>query len=1007
MNKFDIKKFDSTKNYVIEASAGTGKTYTILEIIKKLLLNHVCSLQEILVVTYTEKATGELKNRLRQCIYDNKSLLQDEFYNIDNAQISTIHGFCQNVLQEFAFNANLTLQQELISDSDTDKFLLKWLTDKVKNNDDNIINILNNDWNIDKIKKILKELLKHYYLNNDYQEDKKIISFVGCLSKEIYEQIPLFKENLQVLENSNDEKAQMIFKTITENLTNNQSVILTMKNTFKDDDLKQAYGFFKNVFKRDEKKEIENISILQILKELYTDLQKYKIQNKVQTFNDMLRSVREEICKKDSSLLSALRKKYKYVIIDEFQDTNQIQWDIFKNIFMQDTEHHLIVVGDPEQSIYSFQGADLVVYHSAKKEIADAGGLIENLSDNWRSSKDMIDACNALFQENFFCWNDNIDFTESSFPTESKHAFKMKFHGDDIAPIWLCNDCTESSFANIVVKKIIECCSFDENGKTNLQICDNGKLRNVYFNDFAIIAKERANMKNIEETLTKFGVPFVKYKDTNLFNGSECANWIMLLKAIDSNDFTGNKRKVLSGGLFTKFFNTKINDLENSEYDDVSNYNRQLFIYWHNLAKSHQWAKLIECIFENTRIEENLSSMDNLQTLSIYRQISNYILDYLYKNRCSLKKVIKHLTQISSGKSAVENDENIIEKGTDFNCVKLMTIHSSKGLEFPIVINASASTVTLIRKDQVTFTHHDTNANKVINLFPVGKECYKQEAIAELQRLFYVSYTRASSLMILPCYTEWKEDYSFLNNVFQNFKEKHTDLYLDISQEQDDFKYTVKDIIKNISKSDDVIQNTTTDIVKERQNLIRKIPELLIYKHSYSSLSHGKKETEEDLTNENSKRIDSEGAIDAESLAMYDMNGKSIDCEYNQDVKKTIPEDAPRGATFGTAIHEVLENTDFSEIGKLFVDDSADKLMPTIIKCFEKQSIHVDADKINLWNIPQMIFDTLNAKFPEIIGHKATGDVFKLSSLVPNQCKPEIEFNLNTEVKFKNYYDGF
>ena len=178
----------------------------------------------------------------------------------------------------------------------------------------------------------------------------------------------------------------------------------------------------------------------------------------------------------NSPLVRSLRQKFRYAIIDEFQDTNALQWDIFKKIFLEadDGLHHILVVGDPKQSIYSFQGADLSVYEKAICEI----GHGKALTTNWRSSNVMIDACNTLFETSPHF---HLGFTPSGCPTDPKPDAEYK--GKPVKPFWIsAEDIEPKEYAETVVNNIIDFCTFDGD-KTRLQVPDKGShsLRNVKF----------------------------------------------------------------------------------------------------------------------------------------------------------------------------------------------------------------------------------------------------------------------------------------------------------------------------------------------------------------------------------------------------------------------------------------------------------------------------------------------------------------------------------------------
>ena len=134
--------------------------------------------------------------------------------------------------------------------------------------------------------------------------------------------------------------------------------------------------------------------------------------------------------------------------MDEFQDTNQNQWDIFKTVFLDSSENYIIVVGDPKQSIYSFQGADLEVYKSARNAICQENPY--RLATNYRSTNEMVEACNALFSGNYFT---DIDFKSSKY---SERVSPPKINEEAYKPICWATNATKENFAHFAVQKILQ-----------------------------------------------------------------------------------------------------------------------------------------------------------------------------------------------------------------------------------------------------------------------------------------------------------------------------------------------------------------------------------------------------------------------------------------------------------------------------------------------------------------------------------------------------------------------
>ena len=170
MTEFNSNNIEDIKTSMfIEASAGTGKTYTITKIIQKLLSQGI-KLNELLVVTYTEKATGELRDRIRKSCPDQE---------VDSASIFTIHSFCQKVLSEFAFTANQSQTLSVIADEALADFIDYWIRSELINDKEFkelFESVEKQDTFIEWITDSFKNSIKNYYLNSNGEEDSSIVS---------------------------------------------------------------------------------------------------------------------------------------------------------------------------------------------------------------------------------------------------------------------------------------------------------------------------------------------------------------------------------------------------------------------------------------------------------------------------------------------------------------------------------------------------------------------------------------------------------------------------------------------------------------------------------------------------------------------------------------------------------------------------------------------------------------------------------------------------------------
>ncbi|HAL18969.1 MAG TPA: hypothetical protein DCO86_05060, partial [Spirochaetaceae bacterium] len=959
---------------------------------------------------------GELKDRIRKELrkaIDNKKdkegkkyndeqvfLLKDALRISGNAPIFTIHSFCQTVLREAAFLAKVPVVLEMtddngIKDALERKLRSKYVADFLKNyaSGSGIADLLDdNKGLID----ILAKAGEEYYLDKNGKAVPDIIELVN--ERFDYDGIPMHKK-------------------------------------FIGDKIGGAYKDW-----------------------LYE-----KQYARLQSFNDMIRNLREAICsgsKKEGNLLIRyLRSKYQIAIIDEFQDTNQKQWDIFKEIFLdkkKDSEKHgkhsLVVVGDPKQSIYSFHGADVEVYSKAKEEF---DGRHDCLKVNYRSSNGIIEACNKMFGEkygkDFFSSGQQasrVKFTNSSSPRnpddKSQEAKWQKSNAgyEFVKPVWLATKdgdggINEYEFARFAAAKIKECCNGVDKVHGPLQIYDKDikRYRSVNYSDFAILCRVRTELPPIISELDGFGIPYVKYKDDKLFAGKECADWIAILEAINTDDFAGSGRKVLQKALFSEFFHIPLNELDDANYDYPECEQRVSIQIWRRLAGEENWFELIDSIFNRSKIEFHLNSAKDQSALFKYRQIGDYIQLYLVSEKGGLKNCIGHLKGLNDSKGngeAEEDDGNIVGIGTDSECVRIMTIHASKGLEFPVVISVAGwksknntvvhcwqghvkgqegcelptgkfidivsdkeFTKTKLYKDRKAYGYKGDSGSFKDDY--CTKSISDREQWEEFKRLFYVDFTRAGSLLILPYYkhfdgNNFKFNFKFVKDAIDNIKENSCFV--------EKFCVPNSQRVGNTDGSNGSKGrlNEPNDGDEERFSTTQSnVDSALSRKHSYSSL----------------KDMFSNGAPDRN--AFHVLIPELYDGRDNNGNAMGI-----RGGTlFGTALHEVFEKCDFSHFS-VSKDENYEKnrkenceYVRRILSRNGFFSLGSRGDNDRIGFIADMVCSSLNASLPRIrgsIGPSGPDDTFALSGIdrISRIAEAEFLFNAGEDGAWmRQYCDGF
>ena len=1043
LQDFDINDFHIGNNLFVDASAGTGKTYTIQQLVAKLVRGenrHVgIPLSKILIVTYTDKATGELRDRIRQKMEDclaeeNLECYREALQNIHTASIFTIHSFCQKVLHDFAYEARTSFNLDVISDNAVETLIQRQIRDKWSFEDEFMDIVNSSSFDMDLFVKNFVNATKYKLQNHEVKTF--IPSF--CTLESIFYFFPEVRTAWEVLLENSDKvyqekkttKPKCISALIdaiqaydgTKTLFPGNPFNKSWQNIWDSDELNDAIDTM--IYIKDKHLEKTTITrwqefIFNHVDELVGLWQREKHQNKTQSFNDMINDVHDSVVKDNGNLVEKLRQTYRYAIIDEFQDTNQLQWDIFKTIFFNGTENNIIVVGDPKQSIFSFQGADVNVYHKAISEINEENG--RRLSTNYRSTDDIINACNELFRNDFFA---SGTFSNSDVPSENLKKKAPTLNGQPTPPLWISKISSEFEFANFAVQKIIECCepSTDDKEKTALQIFDKEqkKMRNVRFSDFAILSRTRPEMVALENAMAQVGIPYTRYKDTNLFCGKECSHWISLLKALNAPDFSSWNRKFLNEALITDFFRVPLERVEDVSLINPANRITQLFVNWRQLVTKKRWAELQESIYQETEIDKFLSTPASLQQLAKIKQIGAYIFDYLYNNRVSLEEVIRHLQGLADNSEYVDDeDDNLVAKGSDFDAVNIMTIHSSKGLSFPIAIITGGLRGDSNRHDREPHAFSFAY-NKYIGFdSDISKKISRQESHAEWRRLMYVAYTRAESLMIIPQYKVWydekssciKEDspFAFLANAIANLSTTtfaRIQEYETPSLNVPEFKSNVAQILRDAKR-----EETDNSRLPDFKSLQHRVNNACIYQHSYSSLA-SKKSTLENLGdsydyddisidgNRTNREELSEGRSDANSILIDDATALVQPCtNYDKNVTVANVAGYPHGANLGDALHKVFEHLDFEAVGSLpdvkAAQDSTE-LRNLIAEIYQGNSIHIKEHPE--WNdlTASFIWNTMNAELPEIHGSFATGNTFCLKELPAKARRAEMGFHLDS-----------
>lgn len=796
----DIKNLDLNKSGIIEASAGTGKTYTICTIVSKIIREGYAEADQIAVVTFTEKAAGELKQRIVKRLEDDLADSSDktETENLKNAlahtdeiRIGTIHSFCNGLLHEFSFENGTPFK--LNSNNDPalrDRLLNLQIRRDWQKTYGDILPVLlkasgfidNPNGFIENVGKIASKLYAFADCGNRPENDLLTNSYKTIPEVQCVESLELKLDNLKdswskirnlaaaakkecetLTFRSNGRKVQsrsldsVIKATVlcTESFDNadlKSLSELTEDNgkIYNYENIKETCVFaFQNGVKIFLESYNEFAAVLKVNSavQLIKDFRTAKAEKGIIDFDDMLLLVYEALQNKvngENLFCRELQQKFRYALLDEFQDTDQVQWGIFKTIFLDETApgNKIYLIGDPKQAIYSFRNADINTYNLARCEVIASGGLMYNLGKNYRSVKSLVNGFNELFSTEFFGKEGKITYTNVDSQSAEEQKISIVPPEENTICCLTSENKTVDGFKkqmkNFVVKEIIRL-------EEAVRIRDKNGERPLNLGDICILTRTNDDCRDVRNALLNAGIPADIYKETGIFRSNEALNVYCILDALM---FPGDESR-LKKALLTEFYTYSASELEGLTSEEL--WQRAKLSSLQKIARRMEWSSFFAELFECTEIFTNLLAKDTTadkntasRKITDYRHIAEVLQENAYREKLNLEGMQKHLDSLR-----FFSDTDFFRKSGAQPMVQIMTIHASKGLEFPIVFVMTCR-MKDSRKDPVFQSYH-FQGKLVVDTMPCKEnEAYDEEMTEEHNRLLYVAITRASCKLYLP-----------------------------------------------------------------------------------------------------------------------------------------------------------------------------------------------------------------------------------------------------------------
>lgn len=807
---------------LIEASAGTGKTYTISNLFCRFIIEGT-QIQNILIVTFTNAATDELKNRIRLRLKDVFQLfkgiiednIEDEFLSLllkefkqeteaqqtiilnrlmlamrsfDEAAIHTINGFCQRMLSDYAFNSAQHFELNLLqNDQEHWEVAIKdwWRSQSYHLNKSHYSLFI-------KAVKNLKSLTKNTALLRSDSE-RIIVPEQHKTIVELYQEWDEFQQAITEFKSLWQQHKDLVFDLfkehkifkkvglhhvdkIDENLSllnaflsgNDHSLLikefqllsitLLTKNTLKSQ-LDHLDKFDVTLFHQaDYLWKTQILLTEQFRASVLIDAQSFaneqvikaKLKQQSITFNDQLKHLNLALTNNKGVLAKTILQQFPVAFIDEFQDTNDIQYSIFKHIYEHSKEISLIMIGDPKQAIYSFRGGDIFTYLKAKQQVGDQ---LFSLNNNWRSTPQLIDAINCFFsqRQDSFIYADAMPFVPVIAGSDKTPLLIRSNEQQSALNIWHLaeNHSTKSAAVNINNHVANEISALINEGKIGQALLGE---KPVKAEDIAILVRSNYEGKEIANALKQRGVESINIGKDKVLQSNAAKGLLLLMIGIAQADDLQASRNMLASRLLM---------LSPQQINQIIN-NQSAWLSWldqvnvlHEVWLRDGFITMFYTMLRSFNITQSIIKLDKSE-----RQMTNLlhsveIIQNAAKTYATPQALCAWLKQQTNKPDLNSNDEDELRLESDAQLVKIVTVHKSKGLEYPIVFVPFLWKSRPISKSLNLYQYHNSNQHPVFDFILPDDDLNTnqnqafinadKERLAEDMRLLYVALTRARS----------------------------------------------------------------------------------------------------------------------------------------------------------------------------------------------------------------------------------------------------------------------
>jgi exodeoxyribonuclease V beta subunit len=828
MTPVEIGSAPLTGTTLIEANAGTGKTWTITALYVRLLLETERTVDRILLVTFTEAATAELRDRVRTRLAVTRAAiargkadgdpmiatllervpartrmlrqLESALRNFDEAPIHTIHGFCRRVLAEHAFESGMPFATDLAPDQSE---LLREIVDDFWRRE------------VEEASPLYALFMTQAKVRKEPLGPESLRGAVErCLGKPYLElRGPDATGDVAALEDayacawgraramwpeSRDAVARELVESgaLNGNMYRHASVLMWL------DQMDACFasataglGLFKG-FDKFTPESLRNgtrrghatpghpfydacaavLTAHTALEAAYTarlacakmrlaiycntELRARNRSRRLQSYDDLLLDLHDALYgTRGLGLAHALRERYSAALIDEFQDTDPVQYAIFERIY-GDSGLPVFFVGDPKQSIYSFRGADVFTYLQARR----AASAAHTLEVNWRSAGALVQAVNTVFEgatAPFLL--EEIAFHPSKPARGERGRLVIPADKGAALELWfLTHDGAKPMNKGDAAERAAEATAAEIARLMNLGAADKARIvedpdaaphgRRLRGGDIAVLVRTHEQGRLVREALARCAVSSVQRGSESVFETAEAEELERVLLAIAEP----GREPLVSGALTTEMMGCSGEDLyalhaDEPAWEALVETFREAHREWHE----HGFVRMLRAFLRRHRVLPRL-----LEYADGERRVTNllHLSEHLHCE-AQARGVSGLLAWLAAKRQTPgsANEEELLRLESDENLVKILTVHVAKGLEFPLVFCPFVwdGSLRSAKEAPVAFHESDTLHRSVIDFgsdgFSHACEQAQREERAENLRLFYVALTRAK----YRCWMVW------------------------------------------------------------------------------------------------------------------------------------------------------------------------------------------------------------------------------------------------------------